>query len=103
LNITNAKAAVNDFHRAHPNALRPTNTRQLKLVPITIDNSASRDTTKQVFDWTKGRLPGKPSRFHDSETVTDVVLYIRPEHMTKIATQTKNHDYRKYELPHTVH
>ena len=25
-NITNTKAAVNDFHRAHPNAPRPTNT-----------------------------------------------------------------------------
>jgi hypothetical protein len=102
-NITNAKAAVNDFHRAHPNAPRPKNTRQLKFVPITVDDSAPRDITKQVFDWTKGKLPGKPSRFRAPETVTDVVLYIRPEHMTKIAAQTKNHDYRKYELPHTVH
>jgi len=56
-----------------------------------------------VFDWTKGKLPGKPSRLRGSETVTDVVLYIRPEHMTKIAVQTKNHDYRKYKLPDTVH
>jgi hypothetical protein len=102
-NITNAKDAVKDFHRAHPNAPRPTNTRQLKFVPITVDNSIPRDATKQVFDWTKGKLPGKPSQPCSSETITDVVLYIQPEHMTKITAQTKNHDYRKYELPYTVH
>ena len=102
-NITNAKAAVNDFHRAHPNAPHPTNTRQLKFVPIAVDNSVPRNTAKQVFDWTKGKLPRKPSRLHPPEVVTDIVLYIRPKHMTKITTQTKNHNYCKYELPHTVH
>jgi hypothetical protein len=61
------------------------------------------DTTKQVFDWTKGKFPGKPSCPHKPKVVTDVVLYIRPEHMTKITARTKNHDYQKYELPHTVH
>jgi hypothetical protein len=61
------------------------NTRHLKFVPITIDDSVPRDTTKQLFDWTKGKFPGKSSRLHDSEVVTDVVLYIQPEHMTRIA------------------
>ena len=102
-NITDAKAAVNDFHCAHPNAPCPTNTRQLKFVPITVDDSVPRHTTKQVFNWTKGKLPRKPSQLYSSAPVTDVILYIRPEHMTRIATQTKNHNYRKYELPHTVH
>jgi hypothetical protein len=102
-NIMDAKDAIKDFHRAHPNAPHPTNTRQLKFVPITVDDSVPHNATKQVFDWTKGKLPGKPSRLRDSKTTTNVVLYIRPEHMTKIAARTKNHDYRKYELPHTVH
>ena len=102
-NITNAKDAVRDFHRAHPNAPCPINTRQLKFVPITVDNSVPRDDNKQVFDWTKGKLPGKSSRPQHSEPVSDIVLYIQPEHMTKITNCTKNHDYCKYELLHTVH
>jgi hypothetical protein len=102
-NITAAKDAVRDFHRAHPNAPRPTNTRQLKFVPITVDDSVPCNTTKQVFHWTKGKFPGKPAWLQDSKITTNVVLYIQPEHMTRIATQTKNHDYRKYELPHTIH
>lgn len=34
----------------------------------------------------------------DDRVVTDVLLAIKPEHLTNIARQKKNHEYRKYRL-----
>ena len=45
---------------------------------------------------------GTPTVIDKIPPPTDVVLYIDHQHMEKIANGTKNHDYRKYQLPHTV-
>jgi len=35
---------------------------------------------------------------NSQRVTTDVLLAIKPEHLANIATQVKNHEYRKYRL-----
>ncbi|KAL4877119.1 hypothetical protein BJY04DRAFT_198990 [Aspergillus karnatakaensis] len=51
-------------------------------------------------------MPSKPSPSSRSSSAKtgkhDILMSIKPEHMTNIANRTKNHEYRRYLLPSTV-
>jgi hypothetical protein len=47
---------------------------------------------------TKAKTKAKPKAGSEDRVETDVLMAIKPEHLANIATQKKNHEYRKYRL-----
>ncbi|KAI0097776.1 hypothetical protein GGR51DRAFT_552922 [Nemania sp. FL0031] len=47
-------------------------------------------------------MPRKDPSYSADRILTDVLLAIKPEYLANIASQIKNHEYRKYRLPKGV-
>jgi hypothetical protein len=103
-NVKNVPLLIAQFHKDHPNRpkqpVEPQRLRFLQLFPVDPDQKP--DAKGPLFDWIKRAFVGQPKDVPEPEHPTDIVLYIKPEHMDRIANGTKNHDYRKYELPSTI-
>ena len=58
-NLGNAPEKITEFHRLHPSAPRPIQTR---LRYSALENFTEIPKNNKLFDWNNGKLPGKLSR-----------------------------------------
>lgn len=89
---------------------RPLSAKQSSLTQTTLNGSFVQPSSRKGTPISDPRRISKPSRgttksagrTNSNRIHTDVLLSIKPEHLTNIANRRKNHEYRKYKLAEGV-